>query len=100
MPFPINIFLELETDGLHQRLTLDPTNAQTVEFEVGSRRFRVFVSVPCEKRIVTLECLHGEGELNASLVFRIGNWSSANYILLPSAVYGGNRVSVVAPNGS
>ncbi|MBR4518737.1 MAG: hypothetical protein IKO65_07040 [Victivallales bacterium] len=100
MSFPINIFLELETDGLCQRLTLDPTNAQTIEFEAGSSRFRVFVSVPCEKRIVTLECLHGEGELYATLVFRIGNWSSANYLLLPSAVYGGNRVSVVAPNGS
>ena len=100
MPFPINIFLELETDGLRQRLTLDPTNAQTIEFEAGSSRFRVFVSVPCEKRIVTLECLHGEGELYATMVFRIGNWSSANYILLPSAVYDGNRVSIVAPNGS
>ena len=54
MPFPINIFLELETDGLRQRLTLDPTNAQTIEFEVGSSCFRVFVSVPSEKRIVTL----------------------------------------------
>ena len=99
MPFPINIFLELETDGLRQRLTLDPTNAQTIEFEAGSSRFRVFVSVPCEKRIVTLECLHGEGELYATMVFRIGNWSSANYILMPSAVYGGNRVSIAVPDG-
>ena len=99
MTFSVNPFFELETNGQHRRLTLDLATAQTIEFDVGDSRFRVLVSVPRAKRVVVLEALEGSGALYATLVFRIRNWLPINYILMPSAVYDGNRVSIATPDG-
>lgn len=99
MTFSVNPFLELETNGQHRRLPLDLATAQTIEFDVGGSRFRASLNVPGGKRVVTVEALEGSGSLYATMVFRISHWSPSNYILMPSAVYDGNRVSIAVPDG-
>ena len=96
MTFLPKLFLDIEADSSSRRLPLDLSSSQTVELGVGGSHFRVFLDVPSERRHFTLEALSGEGKLFATLCFQFREWSSRNYLLLPGAVYGGNRVNIVA----
>jgi hypothetical protein len=99
MTTPNAIFLELEIAGQAQRTTLELTKLQEFNVNFSNASLHVVPSFAGERLCVRVEVLEGSGDLYAALGFHLEPWSAANYLLMPAAVYGGNRVSIVTPDG-
>ena len=95
----MDIQFEIETMEGSVRLPVDLRNAQRLEVAIGGSRFAFSYDARGEKLNATLEVLAGNGALFGTLLFNITSWIAINYILMPAAVYGGNRVTVVDGKG-
>ncbi|MBP5300496.1 MAG: hypothetical protein J6Y80_03730 [Victivallales bacterium] len=93
-------WFELEVQGAPVAvLPWKALSHESQEITVGGSRFRVGRKEHRWREAVWLECLEGEGELYAEVRFRWDGWSPKNYVLVPAAVYDGNRVEISAPDG-
>ena len=99
MTTPNAIFLELEIAGQAQRTTIELAKLQEFSVNFSNASLHVVPSFAGERLCVRVEVLEGSGDLYAALGFHLEPWSTANYLLMPAAVYGGNRVSIVTPDG-
>ena len=89
---------ELETDQGTAAIPLLPEKKESKTLTVGKAGFQI-TSIPGKNWRIELSVLSGRGTLFAAVKIGIKNWSLKNYLLLPAAVYGGNRVRIADRNG-
>src|SRR5574344_1063345 len=95
----MSLFFLLEVNGQRHAFPLSPTDPPQRELALGPEmKFRLETGSFRSREQVRLTRLSGDEKtvpVFAALRFRFNDWNRRNYLLMPGAVYNGNRIIAV-----